>query len=67
MSITSDSVTCIRLEPGCPLEEVVGNPPAEDKVDSCAIVACRLDFGRASRVITRCQVFKPRLELADDA
>mmetsp|Transcript_29255 Transcript_29255/g.67136 ORF Transcript_29255/g.67136 Transcript_29255/m.67136 type:complete len:270 (-) Transcript_29255:59-868(-) len=56
-----------RLESGCPLEEVVGGPPAEGKVDSCAIVACRLDFGRASRVITSCQVFKPRLGLADDA
>jgi broad specificity phosphatase PhoE len=41
-------------------EEMVGGPPAEGKVDSCAIVCCKLDFARASRVIRECSVIKPQ-------
>lgn len=47
------------LESGSPLEEVLGGPPHEGKVESCAIVCCKLDFRRASRLIAECCVIKP--------
>ena len=49
-----------RFESGSPFEEVLGGPPHEGKVDSCALVYCRLDFSREGRLITQCAVLKPR-------